>query len=142
MSMVRFLESLREGGRVTVPVLATESDLPPIAREEQLQVRTLLESMDADWRLELAGQAPRLSLPAARWGAETLYRGCQFLVCRETPLERMRETLERPAPGPVSAEVCYSVDLCLRFLPDLIGLARAVSKQYPFLRLLLELGAT
>ncbi len=140
MSMVRFLESLREGGRVTVPVPGAQSDLAPIHREQQLQVRPLLESMDADWRLELAGQAPQLSLPAARWGAETLYRGCQFLVCREIPLEQMRETLERPAPGAVDAEVCYSVDLCLRFLPDLIGLARAVSKQDPLLKLLVELG--
>jgi hypothetical protein len=92
-----------------------------------------LVSFELRYRDMLPGTPPALCLPAARYGATMLYQVCRFLVHRDLGAEAMecafRDPLrERPCPS-----VHYSVDLSLRFLPDVERLTREKAPDDPML---------
>ena len=103
-------------------------------------VGKIVRAWDAVQRGELAGTAPELIPEAAEWAAVRLYRGCQALVCRELPPAEMQRMLREPCPAAASPAVDYSVDLVFRFLPDLVALARRVSRGDPLVEELLGLA--
>src|SRR5690349_19611347 len=108
--------------RVEPPVRAA----PPGSDAERALTRSI-EAVDAAWRAELAFEAPALVMPVAIWGAEIVHRACQALVYREMQPQGVTEALSLPCPRHPSPEVCYSADLALRVLPQLLALARAAS---------------
>jgi hypothetical protein len=97
--------------------------------------------MDRLARLEAPSSPPELDLEVAVWAAEMLYRGCQFLVFREVDAPVVESTLKTPCPRPPSPAAYWSADLTLRYLPDLLDLAKGLSPQDPLVISLTELGS-
>jgi hypothetical protein len=64
----------------------------------------------------------------------------QCLVFRNRGPEEVQAALAMPGPEPRSPAVVYSVDLALRFLPDVVRLARAAAPDDPLVLRLLLLG--
>jgi hypothetical protein len=93
MSLTIFLNDLFDNGRVQVPVVA------PLDSEDIASAENALQSFDEQYRQQLSGTAPVLSLPAALWGATLLYRGCQFLVHRNCVAAEIDAALSAPCPA-------------------------------------------
>ena len=132
MALHYFLQQLFDHGRVTV------SATGDIAVEDP-QLPELLQQYDQAWRQQLPRDLPPLDLTSALFGAMAIYRSAQVLVFRDTPVEGLQRALV--GPSEFGAREQFSADLCLRFLPDLVRLARARSHDDPLVRCLLELGS-
>lgn len=128
-----FLRDLFEHGRVTVD----EELRQPAAFLDQ--VAEQLQSLDLEARLHLPRGWPAFDEPAACYGAVVLYRACQFLTFRHLPPQAIAELIVVPSPRPNPAEHA-SVDLVLRFLPDMVRLARSAASEDPLVVRLLELA--
>jgi len=134
MSLPNFLSALQENGRVKVSIV------PDKAPDSAAKIDVRLREMDGVARSELAGTAPEFRIEAARWAAKMLYQGCQFLVFREVNADTVRQALAEACPEKPSPSVCYSVDITLRYLPDLIALSRGLSNDDPLVGGLLTLA--
>lgn len=134
MSVRSFLVELVSSGRVHVGRALLEK--PPSAPE----VGPILMDLDLAARIEMAGDAPPLSMGPALWAAGMLYQGCQFLTFREMDGSLVESRLSAPAPAAPSPWACYSVDLVMRYLPDLVALARGLSPGDPLVTGLVELA--
>lgn len=130
----RYVRSLIEGERLCV------GGPEALAAAVVTGADDALAALDAAARVDAPADAPLLSLPAARWGAATLYKACQLLVHRELasigfgpppPLE----------PGPrAAAAAAWSCDLALRHLPDVLIMARRAAPADPLVAALLDLA--
>lgn len=118
-SLLQFTKSLWAGGDLVLNTHAAPGKV------EVAEAMGELRTLELDYRLGLPDLVPEFHADAAEWALTSLYRSCQFLVYRELPDELMQIELGRVCPATTSPEVCYSVDLSFRFLPELIRLARA-----------------
>jgi len=132
MSAVGFFTELFESGRVLV---ASE----PLA-ELDPEVAPILISAEKVAAMNLAGTTPSFSLSAARWAARVFYRACQFLVCRDIDAATTERLLHEKCPDAHSPETDYSADLVFHYLPDIIGMAKAIASGDPLLQQLLTLA--
>jgi len=130
MSALVFVQSLLESGRVTVP----KEDSPPEHLEQAVA------ELDRGARIEMPFDAPLLSVPVASWALRLLYAACQALVFREIEGDAIRQMLALPCPETTSPAACYSADLSLRYLPDLIALARGIAPEDPLVAGLMALA--
>jgi hypothetical protein len=81
MPVLDFAAALLESGRVKIAGAGAP-------RAEELAACDELLRVAADRAgLEMAGVAPEVPLPVARWGLERVYCGCQCLLYREIPAE-------------------------------------------------------
>lgn len=134
MSIAEFLRELAASGRARV---GPDFPAPPPGEE----LTPLLRELERRARAEAPCAAPPFGLDAARWGARTLHAAAQALTFRHLPLEGVARELRRPCPGSPSPGRSWSVDLCLRWLPDLFALTCALPDGHPLPGLLAELGA-
>ena len=118
-NLARFLEALRDDGRVRVGTEAPDAN----ARDAE----EALLAWDRTVRAEWPGPAPELDGDVALRAAVLMYRACQLLVYRETPAEAVQQAFAAPLAKTRTASNLYSVDLTLRFLPGLHAMARAAS---------------
>lgn len=125
MSLSPFLVDLFESGRVR---LAAEALPPELASDEA--ERTLAE-FELRYRDVLPGTPPSIDLPAARYGATMLYQACRFLAHPTLGIEDLVRAFGVVPPGPVGPSAHYSVDLSLRFLPDVCRMAREKGAEDP-----------
>jgi MoxR-vWA-beta-propeller ternary system domain bpX4 len=126
-----FIESIQDSGHVIV-----DTEMPA----EGSAIESAIRSMDAMWRAELAFEAPELMMSAAIWAAVRMYRACQFFVFREIEAPVIERDLRVPLPQAHTPSVCYSVDLSLRLLPELLQLVRGLSNDDPLVLALTELA--
>jgi hypothetical protein len=133
MSLPAFLRQLFDHGRVTV-------ELADVQQVDERELEALLRELDAAYREHLPVGVPPLNVASASWAAKTLYLAAQVLVFRELENDVLQTAL-RAAPTNMEASEQFSIDLCLRFLPDLVRLARAASPSDPLVTSLLALGA-
>lgn len=131
----QFVQDLVDLGQVRVSRVADFSEGDRRAAVE------IFHHLDARRRDELPGDAPELSMPSALWAAALLYRGCQAFIYRDMGAELIEEALALPCPEAVDASVIYSVDLTLRYLPDLRTMARGFSPEDPLVKALDTLAA-
>jgi len=132
MSLDTFLASLFDHGRIAVPAPDAEESAGELAA-----AAAILDRFEADWRLDFPGEAPAWSHAAALHGARIVYRAAQGAVYREIGEAALRAGLDLPLPDdPDDASVHYSADVTLRFLPDLVRMARGASGDDPLLGLL------
>jgi hypothetical protein len=68
---------------------------------------------------------PDFDWTAALWSAKVVYFSAQLLLYREDTIEEV-ETLLRPYTEKPSAVNILSVDICLRFLPDILSKIKQV----------------
>jgi hypothetical protein len=118
-SLLQFTKSLWAGGDLVLNTNAAPGNV------EVAEAMSELRTLELDYRQGLPDLVPQFHVPSAEWALTSLYRACQFLVYRELPEELMQVELGRVCPASASQDVCYSVDLSFRFLPELIRLARA-----------------
>ena len=111
-----------------------------ISQEELAEARKQLTEFERAWRETLPGAAPEFLIEPALWSVETIYRACQCLVYREWDAERALRCSTAAPRGTRTAALHYSVDLAMRFLPDVWRLARIVVEDDPFGSQLLELA--
>lgn len=137
--MKEFLKNLRDTGKVSVPatVDSLESTLDVAA------IEPLIRQIHDEWArraLITAEPMPQLDVWLAADAAQLLYRLCQLVVCREASPGRIRSVIESlPMPNETVDQV-YSVDVILRYLPDLGRIAKRVSMGDPLNDALLQLA--
>lgn len=127
MSLSRFIAALEESGRVLVPAvprLGPDTAVDPAAPAHDDDLDARLAALHARAAADLAGDAPPLDLPAARWAARLVFDACQALAHRSAPADEVRSALAAPCPSPAGPSTSLSADLTLQLLPDLLRLAR------------------
>jgi len=128
----KLIVALMSTGQLEAPAAAVETGDDDHPR--------ILAAFDARARAELAGEAPALNMPAAAWALRMLVDACRFLVYRDIEAETIAGALRRQCPAAASADVWYSADLFLRYLPDLVRLARAAGEGDALVEHLLRLA--
>lgn len=130
--LARFLDALADDGQVRVSREAPNAG----GQDAELALRAWDQTVRTDW----PGTAPALEVEVALCTANVLYRACQLLVYRDSPAELVQQAFAAPLARRRDARTAYAVDLTLRFLPSLFGMARAASPGDPLTAALLELG--
>jgi hypothetical protein len=123
VSLLACWNAIYSNGRVSVDPPEPGQD----SAADAARLAAAIVALDAEWRSELAFEPPALVAPVAAWAARLVRQACQFLVFREIEPDGVRSAMADPFPAAPSPEVCYSADLALRVLPDLLRLARAAS---------------
>jgi hypothetical protein len=135
VSLSIFLQALFDHGRVRVAA-PTEK----VSTQDLRAAEEALREQDAASRLEGPGGLPELDMAIALWGAKTFHGACQLVVFRQLDEQAIAELLP-PAQAhgnPQSSH--WSADLTLRFLPDLLRQASAISEEDPLVRNLRSLA--
>lgn len=88
----KFIESLVDTGHVRMCERNDDSHY----NVEKLDA--VLGNVDARARLEMAAEAPPLSLLSARWAATTFYSAYRFYTFRDTPPEAIRDRFSAGHP--------------------------------------------
>jgi hypothetical protein len=121
MKLADFLRDLLERGKVTVA-----GQIGSFGDDDLRAAETLLRHYYEEDVLEMPGTAPAFLPEAALWGARYFYHAVQLAVLRDLGEEVVRGYLQ-DYPGPRTPEAVYAVDLTLRYLPDLLRLARGLA---------------
>lgn len=121
MLLTTFLHDLLQTG-----VAAPASRPAPFAPADLAAAEELLHRYYARDVLELPHAAPPFEPTAANWAAALLYHTVQLTVNRELDATVVA-TLLPDYPAPATPAATYSADLLLRYLPDLLTLARGLA---------------
>ncbi|PJJ59942.1 hypothetical protein [Hymenobacter chitinivorans] len=121
MLLTSFLQDLLTTGSVTL--VGRPSAFAP---DDLLAATELLQAYYAADAREIPYSAPAFDAPAALWAAGLLYHTVQLTLVRELDEAVIAETLPDFA-GLITPEVLYSADLLLRYLPDLLRLAKGLA---------------
>lgn len=121
MTLAEFLDALLTTGQVTVA-----SQLTPFSAPDLQQAATLLREAYADDTMHLPHTAPTFHPEAALWAAQVLYRAVQLTLLRDLDDTAVQANL-LDFPDPINPAVVYSADLILRYLPDLLYLAKGLA---------------
>lgn len=121
MALVEFLRELFEGRstRVAAPQDLSESELQ--------EASEFLANFEGLYRLNIPGDPPRLDQEAALWAAVHYYKACQYAVFRDYGPDFAFAPAGKAIVAFKSPKAHYSVDLTLRFLPDLLALCQAAT---------------
>jgi len=134
MSFARFLEALRGDGAVRL------ADATPPRPAEVEAARPRLAELLAETSAEWPGPLPPAEPAATAWAAELLYRGAQALAFRDVEADVVAGALARPCPAPPGPAAIHSADAFLRYVPELLRLARGVAPGDPLVRGLLDVA--
>jgi len=102
--------------------------------ETQADLEPLIKQFDAECRLDLALYPPPISITAAIWALKFIENACRFLVYRELDEHLIADRLGPACPVPVSPACIYSVDLLMRYLPDVTRMAKGVGEDDPLVK--------
>jgi MoxR-vWA-beta-propeller ternary system domain bpX4 len=115
---VQTLYTLRNREEV---ILYAYDRLIPVA--ERTLAADFLETEYENECLGYPGMAPAFDAAAALWGAQTVYSSAQLLLYRQDKEADLASVL-LPYTGPMTPSAILSADLCLRFLPDVLQMAK------------------
>lgn len=104
---------------------------------EKGQALAYLQEIYQQESLDYPHQAPPFDAKAALWAAALLYHAAQAILNRKATLEELAPLFDAYS-GEKTAGAVLSVDLCLRFLPDLLDKLKVVNPDDGLI-LLLEL---
>lgn len=121
MTLAEFLHALFITGQVAVASQPELFSLPDLQ-----QAVVLLQEEYAEDSVHLPHVAPSFSAEAALWAAQVLYRSVQLTLQRDLDETAVHASLI-DFPGPVDPAAVYSADLTLRYLPDLLNLAKGLA---------------
>jgi len=131
MNLKVFLESLSDSGRVVLGEYSRRASVV-----DKMAAESVIGDLDRRAREEMISGAPPLNTDAAVWASVQLYHLCQFFIIRDLPTEAMDAVFKVGAaahPDRQDAAAIYSVDLVLRYLPDLQKLVRGLAEADPLL---------
>ena len=124
VSLSEFIQELFETGRVKVP--PPDMELPGTST-----IDSSLNRAEATRAADMPGDPPEFKTPLANWAASMVFRACQALIDRTINQERLAASIGVAYSGEVDASAHYSVDLVLRYMPDLLRLSKQVSDADP-----------
>ncbi|MDA1230152.1 MAG: hypothetical protein O2856_05210 [Planctomycetota bacterium] len=131
--MITFLNALFTDGALTLA--AQQPEMAPQNTE------ALLVSAEKIWRTQMPLDPPGFDIVSALMAARILETACRAVVHREIGIERteqfIRECGLRSSDDP---DQHYSVDLVLRFLPQVSERAARISDADPLLEILKTIG--
>lgn len=125
MGFATFLESMFEDGRVTV------DEPTEILASDREAARTVLAEAEQIIRSDAPAGLPAFDLEVALWAAEKLYRAAQFFVSRDVNSEFIEAALSAPRPAGEDAACHYSIDVCFRYIYDVLRLSESLSASDP-----------
>lgn len=120
-----FLESLFDNGRVKVPAPQE------IQADDRNAAEKLLLQSEATWRLDQPIGLPEFNVSAGMWSAELVFRAAQFQVFRDVNPEDIQTAFKLAGPDGDSPSSHYSVDLCFKYLPDILRMSSLASSEDP-----------
>ena len=111
---------------------------PPEIEVDCDRILQMLHEIERVHRLGCAGRVPDFSPDHALWAVAWLFRACRCLISRHVSAAYVQDYLALPWPCESSASqhdasAHYSVDLVLRFVPDLIRMGRGLAEDDPLL---------
>ena len=121
MKLAQFILNLFEYGDVTV------EDKVQVFSEKDL--RDTVRGLDYFYKKDISNiphTAPSFHPEAALWSAQYIYRAVQMIVLRELGEEEVKKHLT-DYPFEKTPEVIYSVDLTMRYLSDLLNIAKGLA---------------
>ena len=121
MLLSEFIQTLWQQGKVTVA-----GELLPFSKEDVEKSIEYLQQYYEHDVLEKSGKAPAFDATVALWAASYLYRAVQLALLRDAGEATVNELLT-PYEDAIVPETIFSVDLCFRYLPDLLGLAKGLA---------------
>ncbi len=135
-AFVRFLTNLFESGSVQVPLInhGAPPDFQSLAASERLR------EADQNQRLAAPHTAPEFHAEAALAGARWLFLGCQLFIDRSHTIDAFSTEVSEGVLWEKESSCVYSVDLTLRFLPDLYRHARQHASNDPLMKTLQALA--
>jgi len=125
LPLTEFLESLFDNGRVKV--VAPDE----LESEDRKGAQKILETSEAVWRLDQPTGLPEFDIDAALWAAEVLFRATQFQVFRDVNPDVILAAFSPLGPEVDSPSAHYSVDLCFRYLGDVLRQSTLASREDP-----------
>lgn len=131
-----FVKNLFRGRPISVgpPKRSEDPDLEASLRE--------LHAFEADWQTDLPGDPPRFEPDAALWAAKSLYTASSLLIHRDSDAQQICQLLSDPPPDRSQVESHYAVDLTMRYIPDLVRLARSAASNDPLVIHLMDWART
>lgn len=132
MELELFLIELIESGEVVLPNEIVDFTASPVEHAV-----VLLKAYYHSDSLQMPYSAPEFHPEAAIWAAQYMYSALQLLLLRQAGLEEINRLLIDYEGGGTPEEV-YSVDLIMRFLPDVFRLASGLSPEDPLVGKLKE----
>jgi hypothetical protein len=121
MQLANFVREVWSEGQITL-----ENQLLPAGDEEDAEALALLKSYYHEEVLHMPGQAPDFDPAAALWATRYLLVAAQVTLRRDLDEEAVRARL-LPYTGTKDAGAIFSADLMLRYLPDLLQLAKGLA---------------
>lgn len=110
---------------------------PELATQTEIGTATAwILASEPEFRAHWPAVPPACNGPALDRAVKSFYRASQLAVFRELGPEEVSKLDPLVTPGSDSAEVIYSVDLVLRFLPDLTRIVRGMNPEDPLLAIL------
>lgn len=106
---------------------------PPINLDEGDILESLqkIRAFERDWRVEMPGSPPELDIDAVRWSMISIFYASSLVIHRDIDESQMNRIFDIKPPNREFASAHYSVDLIMRFLPDIIRLGRSASSKDP-----------
>lgn len=123
MKLCEFIDALIHTGSVTLA-----GSVDTFEEEDLLRSQKLLQDYYTRDALEMPGTPPSFDEEAALWAAIFLYRAMQFTLLRSEEATTVQNTLAAYT-GDITPEIMYSADLCLRYLPPMLGLAQGLAPE-------------
>ena len=131
--MIQFLQSLVVSGELEVPLAECAFD--------ERQALDAVTQLEAIWRSELPGNPPEFVAESALKATQILMGVCRSVVHREISIEQTKQTIHQAClTDDNTPSLHYSVDLVLRFLPQVAERARRISESDALLDLLTAIG--
>lgn len=128
MKLSSFITNLVCEGQVTVA-----ASINPFSSDDLADTTNLLLEYYHNDLTDMPGTAPAFHSGTALWAARWIYRTAQLTLLRQPDANTVNELLPVHAPATAAEEV-FSADLCLRFLPDLLSLAKGLSPDDPLVQ--------
>lgn len=133
LPLTNFLESLFDNGRVKV--IAPDE----LESEDRKGAQEILTTSEAIWRLDQPIGLPDFDIDAALWAAEILFRAAQFQVFRDVNPDVIVAAFGQPGPDVDSPSAHYSVDLCFRYIGEVLRQSTLASSEDPLNEGIVEL---
>lgn len=135
MNLSSFITTLVRDGQVTVDT-AVHSFSP----DDLTATRNILLNYYQHDLTDMPGEAPAFDSDTALWAAGFIYRAAQLIRLRHIDHNGIEQWLPKHA-GAAGPEAVYSADLCLRYLPDLLSIAKNLAPADPLVQRLRETAA-
>ena len=135
MSYTDFLTGLFEDGVAVVP------EFGPVDEATLAEGDKILAHYEQIQRMEFPDPVPAFHPGAGRWAAAFIFRTCQFAIYRDLGEEKLAKLENNKSPQN-RPDFHYSVDLVLRFLPDVTRYAVTAAEQDPLVDLLRKMAMT